>query len=304
MVLLDHNGGHHLTERHAVTFVTHGAKSVTVRSSCINPKYFDVVQQPIGTNNQHLAIFGAERVPRKWHVWSPYSMQEMALKMSVCQFSVPLLLPNLEGKINDIFKEPVALANLRGDISDFKVQFAFLSKISSAVFLFCDDLDSNQTFLESLQLGSKLVLVCTTNDQTSRNSLKQKLGQMKLKTHSAILKDGKMNDAEFVAKLKKAVAEILADSTKISIEKMSKIAEDLEIHVDENNTSLSKCKRKGNRITGDIKNIPEYKMKELPLQGKPWKEISKLEKEMCRLKRQENKTLSTTRVNLKVKSRI
>lgn len=176
------------------------------------------------------------------------------------------------------------MANLRGNISDFEVQFAFLSQTSSAVFLFCDDLDSNQTFLNFLQLSSKLVLICNTNDHTSRDNLKQRLAQMKLKTYSVILKDGKMNDAEFVAKLKKTVAEIVASSIKLSLEKMSMIATDLGIQVDENNTICQNAKERAERITRDIENIPDYKMKELPLQGKPWKEISTLEKEMCRLK--------------------
>ncbi|KAL0166752.1 hypothetical protein M9458_038596, partial [Cirrhinus mrigala] len=343
-------------------------------------KIINMTEASTDFNDNQEGINPLDLITALFHCADPFLQQEMALKMSMCQFAVPLLLPNCDtnectlmlwalrditkqfrfhgleensitrtdlplisfvrlgknqnlskseflnkllsnkqqnydtfvhrklengnikkqisnglveiswslpsGRKNtDIFKEPVAVANLRGDISDFEVQFDFLSKISSAVFLFCDDLDSNQTFLESHQLGSKLVLICTTNDQKSRGDLKQKLEQMKLKTDSTILKDGKMNDAEFVAKLKKAVAEIAADSTKISIEKMSMTAEDLRIHIDENNPICQKAKERVERITRDIKNIPEYKMKELPLQGKPWKEISKLEKEMCRLKK-------------------
>uniref|UniRef100_A0A8C2KSL5 VLIG-type G domain-containing protein n=1 Tax=Cyprinus carpio TaxID=7962 RepID=A0A8C2KSL5_CYPCA len=74
-------------------------------------------------------------------------------------------------------------------------------------------------------------------------------------------------------------------SIKLSLEKMSMIATDLGIQVDENNTICQNAKERAERITRDIENIPDYKMKELPLQGKPWKEISKLEKEMCRLKK-------------------
>uniref|UniRef100_A0A673IW04 Upregulator of cell proliferation n=1 Tax=Sinocyclocheilus rhinocerous TaxID=307959 RepID=A0A673IW04_9TELE len=106
-----------------------------------------------------------------------------------------------------------------------------------------------------------------------------------LKTYSVILKDRKMNDAEFVAKLKKTVVEIVASSIKVSIEKMSMIATDLGIQVDENNTICQNAKERADRIIRGIENIPDYKTKELPLQGKPWKEISKLEKEMCRLKK-------------------
>ncbi|RXN15443.1 interferon-induced very large GTPase 1-like protein [Labeo rohita] len=180
---------------------------------------------------------------------------------------------------NDKFKEPVAVANLRGDISVFKAQFAFLNQISSAVFLFCDDVDSDQTFLDSLQIRSKLVLVRTTDSATSGHNLTQKF-----KPYSEILRDRNMNDFKFVETLQEAVVDILADSTKMSIEKMSKIAPDLGILVDENNTVCQNAKKRAALITQDIKNIPEYKKKELSLQDKVWKEISKLEKEMCRLK--------------------
>uniref|UniRef100_A0A8C2AT90 Si:dkey-204a24.11 n=1 Tax=Cyprinus carpio TaxID=7962 RepID=A0A8C2AT90_CYPCA len=343
-------------------------------------KSINMIEESTDFNDNQESINPLDLITALFHCADPFLQQEMALKMSMCQFAVPLLLPNCDTKectlmlwalrditkqfrfhgleensivltdlplisfvrlgknpnlsksefLNkilsskqqnydtfvhrklengniqkkicnglvemswylprgekkiDIFKEPVAMANLRGNISDFEVQFAFLSQTSSAVFLFCDDLDSNQTFLNSLQLSSKLVLICTTNDHTSRDNLKQRLAQMKLKTYSVILKDGKMNDAEFVAKLKKTVAEIVASSIKLSLETMSMIATDLGIQVDENNTICQNAKERAERITREIENIPDYKMKELPLQGKPWKEISKLEKEMCRLKK-------------------
>lgn len=43
------------------------------------------------------------------------------------------------------------------------------------------------------------------------------------------------------------------------------------------------------KITQVTGNIPEYKMRELPLQGNPLKELSKLEKEMCRLRKAQKK---------------
>ncbi|XP_009292340.1 interferon-induced very large GTPase 1 [Danio rerio] len=337
-------------------------------------------------NEDQKGINPLDLITALFHCADPFLQQEMALKMSLCQFSVPLLLPNcdtkectlmlwalrditkencivqtdlplisfvrlgknpnisksellnkllstsqqnhdafvhrkmdngnLQKKIcnglveitwylpsgkkkNDIFKDPVALANLRGDISAFEAQFAFLTQTSSAVFLFCDDLDSNQKFLNSLQHKPKLVLVCTNDGPTSKENLKQSLAQIKLKTFSTIHKDGKMNDSEFVAKIKKTVVGILADSTKVSIEKMSEIAPELGIIIDENNTSCQKAKVRTDQIIKDIGNIPEYKTKELPLQGKPWKEISKLEKEMCRLKNARKQNIEHYKSELK-----
>ncbi|KAK9957959.1 hypothetical protein ABG768_012154 [Culter alburnus] len=345
-------------------------------------KSINIIKSSTDVFRNQQGINPLDLITALFHCADPFLQQEMALKMSMCQFSVPLLLPNCDTKectlmlwalrditkqfrsyslnedsleensivltdlplisfvrlgksdlskseflnkllsnnqqnhdtfvhrklVNgniprkisngliemswylpagakrniDIFKEPVAVANLRGDISDFEVQFAFLSQTSSAVFLFCDDLDSNQTFLNSLQLKSTLVLVCTTNSLTLRDSL----SHIKLKPHSVIFKDENMNDAEFIVILQKSVAKILADSIKVSIKEMSKVAPDLGITVDENNPIY-------------IKNISEYKVKELPLQGKLWKELSKLEKEMCRLKKAKKQNIEHYKSELK-----
>ncbi|XP_051991089.1 interferon-induced very large GTPase 1 isoform X2 [Xyrauchen texanus] len=361
--------------------VNSSARSIQFSSKCNSEKKgLNIIETTSDDYNDQEGMNILDLITALFHCSDPFLQQEMAVKMSMCQFSVPLLLPNCDtkqcslmlwalrditkqfrsqngleensialtdlplisfvrlGKSNlskseflnkllsnnqqyhdtfihkklangniqrkvsnglveiswylprgkrysDIFKEPVAVANLRGDISAFEVQFAFLSHTSSTIFLFCDDLDSNKTFLSSLQIRSKLVLICTINEGTSRDHLKQSLAQMKLKTHSVILKDRNMNDAEFVVKLQKAVGEILKDSTKVSIEKMSNIAPDLGIIVDENSTTCQNAKEKADLITKDIANIPEFKRRELPLQGKLWKELSKLEKEMCRLKK-------------------
>ncbi|XP_067282568.1 interferon-induced very large GTPase 1-like [Pseudorasbora parva] len=360
--------------------VNSSARSIKCASKCnsktCEQKGVNISEISTGFYSDQEGINPLDLITALFHCADPFLQQEMALKMSMCQFSVPLLLPNCDtnectlmlwalrditkqfrshgleddsivltdlplisfarlgksslskseflnhllrnkeqhhdtfvhrklingnfprkisnglvemswylpgGKRNsDIFTEPVALANLRGDISAFEVQFAFLSQTSSAVFLFCDDLDSNEMFLDSLQLKSKLVLVCNQNCPTSSNNLN--LSQMKYKKYSVILKEGNINEAEFSVILQDAVSEILTDSIKLSIKNMSKIAPDLGIIVDETNAICLRAKERADRITSKIGNIPEYKMKELPLQGKPWKELSKLEKEMCRIK--------------------
>lgn len=357
--------------------VNSSARIIKCASNC-NPETCEestnIVETSTGFHEDKKGIHPLDLITALFHCADPFFQQEMALKMSVCQFSVPLLLPNCDtnectlmlwalrditkhsrshsleedsleessivlsdlplisfvrlgkssmskseflnkllsnsqhhhdtffhkqlenGNIprkvsdglvemswylpggeesNDKFKEPVAVANLRGDISAFKAQFTFLNQISSAIFLFCDDLDSNQTFLESLQIRSKLVLVCTTDSATLGDNLTQNF-----KPYSEILRDKNMNDFKFVETLQEAVVDILVDSTKMSIEKMSEIAPELGILVDENNTVCQNAKKRAALITQDIKNIAEYKKKELSLQDIIWKEISKLEKEM------------------------
>ncbi|XP_049332189.1 interferon-induced very large GTPase 1-like [Astyanax mexicanus] len=182
------------------------------------------------------------------------------------------------GKKNDIFKEPLAVTNLRGDIFSFETQFSFLCETSTAVFLFCDDLDAHQEFLSSLQFKARLVLVCPSSTKDLQSALVLKPNTLLL------VKCKNENDAVFVIKLHETVAKVVKDSQKLCIEKMSAIATDLGIEVDENNATCQNAKKKADSITEGITDISKYKNLELPLQGELWKELSNLEKEECRLK--------------------
>lgn len=63
------------------------------------------------------------------------------------------------GKKNiDIFSEPVAVANLRGDIVSFETQYSFLCQTSSAVFVFCDNLQLDFSLLTKNHQKEKIDL--------------------------------------------------------------------------------------------------------------------------------------------------
>ncbi|KAJ8336678.1 hypothetical protein SKAU_G00378980 [Synaphobranchus kaupii] len=72
---------------------------------------------------------------------------------------------------------------------------------------------------------------------------------------------------------------------------MSIVAVELGIHVDENYIRCQRGKQKADAITERISDIPGFKEKELPLQGTSWKQLAKLEKEECRLKKAGKKNI-------------
>ncbi|KAJ8377675.1 hypothetical protein AAFF_G00255200 [Aldrovandia affinis] len=186
----------------------------------------------------------------------------------------------------DIFSEPVAIANLRGDLSDFQTQYSFLCRMSAAVFVFCDDFGTDCNLLGSQHTQAHLFLVSNSQSRSfNKDDFRRRVSEFQLQPSNIIMKGPEMNDSEFVKKLRLAISDLLKRNlNKISVEQMSVVAHKFEILVDEDYVSCQRGKQMATEITARIFDIPEYKEKMLPLQGTPWKQLAKLEKEECRLK--------------------
>ncbi|XP_061117915.1 interferon-induced very large GTPase 1-like [Conger conger] len=186
-------------------------------------------------------------------------------------------------KNTDIFSEPLAIANLRGDLRDFETQYAFLCHTSTAIFVFCDDFEFEQRFLASKQFKTHWILITNSQSQSfNEDDFRRCVSERK--PRNIIKKHQRMNDAEFNKKLCSAIRGILKENIKMSIERMSDVALNLGIHVDEEYIHCKSGKLKADEITRGISDISSFKEKELPLQGTAWKQLAKLEKEQCRLK--------------------
>ncbi|XP_036372560.1 interferon-induced very large GTPase 1-like [Megalops cyprinoides] len=191
------------------------------------------------------------------------------------------------GNINsDIFPEPVAVANLRGDISAFETQFSFLCQTSAAVFVFCDDLASNSRFLKAQNVSDRLYLVCNSAGTNFKmDNVKRYASELLIQPGHILKKDRKVNDAEFVRRIRVTVNNVMkGNCKKTSIEQMSSTAHGIGIPVDEDSVHCKEAKQKADEITAGITDILQYKESQLPLQGETCKQLAKLEKEECRLK--------------------
>ncbi|XP_041092652.1 interferon-induced very large GTPase 1-like [Polyodon spathula] len=195
------------------------------------------------------------------------------------------------GKKNlDIFPEPVAVANLRGDLLSFQKQFSILCQTSSAVFIFLDSIAESECNLLSSagNIKAQLFLVGLVLNKTKKNikSLKDLASKLKLNESQILFKKQQTNDAEFVSKLRLTMNKIMENCQhKMTIEGMSAEAHELGISVDEDCTECQNAKRNAAEITSRITDVVRYKEDQLPLQGKLWKELTKIEKEQCRLRK-------------------
>lgn len=202
----------------------------------------------------------------------------------------------------DVFPEPVAFANLRGDISTFETQYSFLCQTSTAVFVFFENLDTNYKLLTNQHAKAQVYLVGNAQSKTfNLHQLKSTALEMNLKKDNIILKM-KQNDAHFVKNLHTTVNYIINNHPiKACLEKMDTIAHELGILVDEDTEDCQKAKNNAHVIIKGIQDTLQFKEDQLPLQGKIWKDLAKLEKEECRLRKAGDQNIEIYKSDLQIK---
>ncbi|XP_031670433.1 up-regulator of cell proliferation-like [Oncorhynchus kisutch] len=204
----------------------------------------------------------------------------------------------------DIFTKPVVVANLRGDIRSFEKQFSFLCQTSAAVYIFIDDFEADLKVLEGKITKAELFLVVNSQNKTFRvDTLKKIITNYSINPTNVIVKK-KQNDAEFVKTLQSSVGDIIEKSkNRLTIENMADVAHQFGILVDEDSDECQSARKMADEITSNIKDTIKFKDKQLPLQGQVWKELSQLEKERCRLRKQgdQDSSLNTKEEELREK---
>ncbi|XP_040211924.1 interferon-induced very large GTPase 1-like [Rana temporaria] len=191
----------------------------------------------------------------------------------------------------DLFPEPVAVTNLRGDLESNWTQFNFLTKVSSAVFIFIETMDdqsysilsnieeSNTNYFIILAPSSRCISVET------QNHIKMLYPILKINRKNVLVKNNSINDAELVKKLQLIISDLIKSSPYyIALEEMSHIAADLGICIDEGSEEQQNTRTLALEITKNVKDVVQYKNETMVLQGEYWKQLARIEKEMCRMK--------------------
>uniref|UniRef100_A0A8C8SBW4 Up-regulator of cell proliferation-like domain-containing protein n=1 Tax=Pelusios castaneus TaxID=367368 RepID=A0A8C8SBW4_9SAUR len=197
------------------------------------------------------------------------------------------------GKENsDLLPEPVAVTNLRGDIELQWLQFSFLTQISSAVFIFTESI-SEQEYkqLSSLKESTaKYYFILNYKDEKCKKIpgfLNKLASVLKLSKAQLLVKDSTTNNAGFVKKVQSILRNLVNSSPKtMNMEAMAVMARELGIQVDEDNQACQHARKYAEEITAEIRDVAKYKREMLRLQGVPWKNLAKVEKELCQMTRQ------------------
>ncbi|XP_078508789.1 interferon-induced very large GTPase 1-like isoform X2 [Lissotriton helveticus] len=207
-------------------------------------------------------------------------------------------------KNSDVFPEPVAVTNLRGDIESHWLQFSFLLQESTAVFIFTNNINES-AFQKFSSLDESLRKLYFFLPEKAINSKTQEYIQSLTSAQEnnesrVLLKDKTMNDAQFVENVQNSIKCILKTSTcPKSLESMAFTARNLGIKVDEDSEECTRARECAEQITAKITSVVEYKEKTMRLQGALWREVTRVEKEMCRMKRQADTPVETYRSQLK-----
>ncbi|XP_075141931.1 interferon-induced very large GTPase 1-like [Leptodactylus fuscus] len=191
----------------------------------------------------------------------------------------------------DTFPDPIAVTNLRGDLESNWEQFSFLTKVSTAIFIFIESIDEEQyRLLESMEEtnANYFIIIAPTSRSISEETqtyIKMLYPILKINRKHVLVKNITVNDAELVKKLQIIIADLIKSSScYITLEEMSHIAEDLGILVDESSEEHQNTRKLALEITKDIKDVVQYKNETMRLQGDLWQQLSKTEKEICRMK--------------------
>uniref|UniRef100_A0A8C5Q071 VLIG-type G domain-containing protein n=1 Tax=Leptobrachium leishanense TaxID=445787 RepID=A0A8C5Q071_9ANUR len=210
---------------------------------------------------------------------------------------------------NDTFPGPVAVTNLRGDLSSNLKQLWYLSHVSSAVFMFVEKItEAEYNILADLGgTDTSFYFIISKSEKNETNTvtakyLTQLFPVLKMDKTHVLVQSSESNDTELVRMIQGIFGRFSAISKKmISLLNMAIQAAKFEILVDEDLVECQNAKKRALKITEGIKDVMTWKKETMRLQGDTWKEISKIEKEMCRRKYQGEKESVSYKSELKEK---
>ncbi|XP_041434681.1 interferon-induced very large GTPase 1-like [Xenopus laevis] len=189
----------------------------------------------------------------------------------------------------------MAVTNLRGDLKNNWRQFAFLTNVSSAVFILTKNLSEKE--YESL-LSCKddkthyyFIIDISSEDKQANKKTIEIVKKMSEEPKVHFLKTSIRNVTELVRQIRQIFVKFY--ETPVSIQDLATAVSKHGIQVDENSLDCQKAKTKAISITSEIKNVSEFKGKAMYLQGNLWKDLSKIEKELCRMKNQGSTNINT-----------
>ncbi|KAG9463810.1 hypothetical protein GDO78_021029 [Eleutherodactylus coqui] len=185
----------------------------------------------------------------------------------------------------DAFLDPVAVMNLRGNIESNQEQFRFLISVSSGLFIFIEDINENQrNLLSMIQHKTNMFFILNVRDGEVNPENLKTLFEV-LPRPNILVKNKHVNDSQVVRKIQSAMKMIFGKTKEtLNLDQIATKATEFNIQIDENSPECRKAKDKAKEITDKIGNVNHYKKETMKLQGDLWKQMSKTEKEMCRMR--------------------
>ncbi|CAH2308110.1 up-regulator of cell proliferation-like [Pelobates cultripes] len=191
---------------------------------------------------------------------------------------------------SETFPEPFAVTNLHGDLESNLAQFTFLTQISATVFIFIESFTEEHyilfTKLRDTDTNYYFIL-SPSNDKQKMQISGENLKKLSSTLKVFIIKPSNRNPFKSVSDIQEIISDSMKDKgSRQSLDSMAIVANRYGIKVDEDSVECQNARKHALLIISEIKNVAQYKRENMQLQGDLWKEISGLEKEMCRMKNQ------------------
>lgn len=201
----------------------------------------------------------------------------------------------------DKFTEPLAVANLRGDIRAFNTQLSFLCQTSAAVYIFCDESETDYfKGLKEKDVRANIILISSVQGKTF--TLKMLTLKPRFKTTDVTQR--KKTDTQLIKALQESISKMLESCpNNVSLANLADTACSCGILVDEDSAECKSARENAEKITKHITETSEFKDRQLPSQGHIWKAISWLETESWRLRKAGNHNTEVYRKSLKTKEK-
>uniref|UniRef100_A0A8C5QBQ8 VLIG-type G domain-containing protein n=1 Tax=Leptobrachium leishanense TaxID=445787 RepID=A0A8C5QBQ8_9ANUR len=186
---------------------------------------------------------------------------------------------------SDSILEPIAVTNLRGNLESNLNQFSFLSRVSTAVFIFTESIGEREIRILSKcdNSSTKYYFILSPSPRIHVRKKEYEKFKTALSGKGEIIKKEETeNDSDFQKKIIQVIqSSITRDCKRIKIQDMEQQTSEPYLRVDELYEELLTAKDFAGKITKEIKDVIQYKKETMILQGDLWRQISKLEKEMC-----------------------
>ncbi|XP_044144037.1 interferon-induced very large GTPase 1-like isoform X2 [Bufo gargarizans] len=193
-----------------------------------------------------------------------------------------------------IFTKPVAFTNLRGELESNLKPFNFIADISSVVVIFVETISKTQCELLMKYKPSTYLFIITPEEQVSRKEseemIESVMSMTDLKKDNVLVISKTTNEATAVKMIRSALLKLEKENANyLSVEDMARIAVMQNICVDENTVECQAAEKHARAITEEICDVVKYKGKTMKLQMQLLKDLSTLEKELCQMKKQQNR---------------
>ncbi|XP_031749451.1 up-regulator of cell proliferation isoform X2 [Xenopus tropicalis] len=176
---------------------------------------------------------------------------------------------------SNVFQEPAAVVNMRGDIKSGMAQFHFLCQVSSAVFIFTEDISEEdyEVLLGTENAENKYFIIITKPYQSVREEMRRYL---KLLNYNVL--NNTVNDAALVEQIRLRIEGLNKSLTHMTLEQMAHKAGELGIQVDEFSDNICNLKTLAEQSTNNRECLAPYKRKAMSLDGDCWKELQQVER--------------------------